>query len=101
MVWPEEYRGGGKEQACSHLYHAATILDSANAAKGEIAVRTAKAQVADAFAFASDRAIQFDGAFGFTYDCDAQLYRRHALWCEQQHGDDAHHRKHLAGLLLD
>ncbi|HJM92417.1 MAG: acyl-CoA dehydrogenase family protein [Alphaproteobacteria bacterium] len=91
----------GLEQARSHLYHAATIFDPANAAEGEIAVRMAKAQAADAFAFASDRAIQFHGAFGFTYDCDAQLYRRRALWCEQQHGDGAHHRKHLAGLLLD
>ncbi|MBT3371595.1 MAG: acyl-CoA/acyl-ACP dehydrogenase [Rhodospirillaceae bacterium] len=91
----------GLEQARSHLYHAATIFDAADTAGGEAAVRMAKAQAADAFAFASDRAIQFHGAFGFTYECDAQLYRRRALWCEQQHGDGAHHRKHLAGLLLD
>ena len=90
----------GLEQARSHLYHAATVFDM-NEGRGEIAVRMAKAQAADAFAFASDRAIQFHGAFGFTYECDAQLYRRRALWCEQQHGDGAHHRKHLAGLLLD
>ncbi len=68
---------------------------------GEVAVRMAKAQAAQAFALASDRAIQFHGAFGFTYECDAQLFRRRALWCEQQHGDGPHHRKHLAGLLLD
>ena len=90
----------GLEQARSHLYHAATVFDMVEG-RGEIAVRMAKAQAADAFAFASDRAIQFHGAFGFTYDCDAHLYRRRALWCEQQHGDGAHHRKHLAGLLLD
>ncbi len=91
----------GMEQARSHLYHAATVFDGSDEASAEIAVRMAKAQAADAFAFASDRAIQFHGAFGFTYECDAQLYRRRALWCEQQHGDGAHHRKHLAGLLLD
>ena len=93
----------GLEQARSHLYHAATVFDMNNAAggRGELAVRMAKAQAAAAFAFASDRAIQFHGAFGFTYDCDAQLYRRRALWCEQQHGDSPHHRKHLAALLLD
>ena len=90
----------GLEQARSHLYHAATVFDM-NEGRGEVAVRMAKAQTADAFAFASDRAIQFHGAFGFTYECDAQLYRRRALWCEQQHGDGAHHRKHLAELLLD
>jgi acyl-CoA dehydrogenase len=93
----------GLDQARSHLYHAATVfeMDNAAAGRGEVAVRMAKAQAATAFAFASDRAIQFHGAFGFTYDCDAQLYRRRALWCEQQHGDGLHHRKHLAGLLLD
>jgi len=91
----------GMEQARSHLYHAATVFDGSDEASAEIAVRMAKAQAADAFAFASDRAIQFHGAFGFTYECDAQLYRRRALWCEQQHGDGAHHRKHLAGLFLD
>ena len=90
----------GLEQARSHLYHAATIFHMAGG-RGEVAVRMAKAQAAAAFAFASDRAIQFHGAFGFTYDCDAQLYRRRALWCEQRHGDALHHRKHLAGLLLD
>ena len=93
----------GLEQARSHLYHAATVFDMAVASdqRGEVAVRMAKAQAAQAFAFASDRAIQFHGAFGFTYECDAQLFRRRALWCEQQHGDGPHHRKHLAGLLLD
>ncbi|MDA1098237.1 MAG: acyl-CoA/acyl-ACP dehydrogenase [Proteobacteria bacterium] len=93
----------GLEQARSHLYHAATVFEMGNLTdgRGEVAVRMAKAQAAAAFAFASDRAIQFHGAFGFTYDCDAQLYRRRALWCEQQHGDALHHRKQLAALLLD
>ena len=93
----------GLEQARSHLYHAATVFHMADGgnSRGEVAVRMAKAQAAAAFAFASDRAIQFHGAFGFTYDCDAQLYRRRALWCQQQHGDEAHHRRHLAALLLD
>ncbi len=90
----------GLEQARSHLYHAATVFHMPSG-RGEVAVRMAKAQAAAAFAFASDRAIQFHGAFGFTYDCDAQLFRRRALWCEQQHGDALHHRKHLADLLLD
>ena len=95
----------GLEAARSHLYHAATVFDFGGeprdrGGRAEIAVRMAKAQAADAFAFASDRAIQFHGAFGFTYECDAQLYRRRALWCEQQHGDSQHHCKHLAPLLL-
>ena len=66
----------------------------------EIALRMAKAQSSDAFAFASDRAIQFHGGFGFTYECDAQLFLRRALWCQSQYGDALHHRKHLADLIL-
>ncbi len=86
------------EAARSHLYYAATVFGKGE--EGEIAVRMAKAQASDALAFASDRAIQFHGGFGFTYDCDAQLYRRRGLWCEYQHGDAAHHRRRLADLLL-
>ena len=46
----------------------------------------AKAQGSEAFAFAGDRAVQFHGGFGFTYECDAQLYLRRALWCQYQFG---------------
>ena len=88
----------GLEASRSLLYHAATVFADDEA--GETAVRMAKAQASDSFAFASDRAIQFHGGFGFTYDCDAQLYRRRALWCEYQQGDAAYHRRHLAELLL-
>ncbi len=86
------------EAARSHLYYAASVFGEGE--EGEIAVRMAKAQASDALAFASDRAIQFHGGFGFTYDCDAQLYRRRGLWCEYQHGDAAYHRRRLADLLL-
>ena len=61
----------------------------------------AKAQGSEAFAYAGDRAVQFHGGFGFTYECDAQLYLRRALWCQYQFGDDRHHRQLLAPLLLD
>ena len=59
-----------------------------------------KAEASESFAFAGDRAVQFHGAFGFTYECDAQLFLRRALWCQSQYGDAMHHRKHLADLLL-
>jgi alkylation response protein AidB-like acyl-CoA dehydrogenase len=86
------------EQARSHLYAAAHTFE--NGEEGEIAVRMAKAQAGPAFAYAADRAIQFHGGFGFTYECDAQLYRRRALWCENQHGDSLYHRRKLADLIL-
>ena len=87
----------GLERSRSHLYHAATVFDSAGA---ESALRMAKAEASESFAFVGDRAVQFHGGFGFTYECDAQLYLRRALWCQYQFGDALHHRRHLADLLL-
>jgi len=86
------------EQARSHLYAAAHSFDEQGA--GEIATRMAKAQADMAFSFASDRAIQFHGGFGFTHDCDAGLYRRRAMWHAAQHGDATYHKRKLAKLLL-
>ena len=60
----------------------------------------AKAEASDVFAHAGDRAVQFHGGFGFTWDCDAQLYLRRALWLQYGYGDAAHHRRRLADLLL-
>jgi acyl-CoA dehydrogenase len=89
-------------EACrSHLYHAATLLAGKDANAIESAIRMAKAQGSEAFAFAGDRAVQFHGGFGFTYDCDAQLFLRRALWCQYQFGDAAYHRELLGPLLLD
>lgn len=88
----------GYEQARSLLYAAAHSFDNQGA--GEVATRMAKAQADTALSFASDRAIQFHGGFGFTYDCDAQLYRRKAIFHASQYGDAAYHRAKLADLLL-
>ena len=60
----------------------------------------AKAQASDALSFAGDRAVQFHGGMGFTYECDAQLFIRRAQWFAQHFGDAAHHRRRLADLLL-
>ncbi|MEQ9517975.1 MAG: acyl-CoA dehydrogenase family protein [Parvibaculum sp.] len=86
------------EQARSHLYSAA--FNFSQQGEGEIATRMAKAEACNALSFAADRAIQFHGGFGFTFDCDAQLYRRRSFWCENQHGDAVYHRTKLADLLL-
>ncbi len=87
----------GHEAARSLLYHAATVFEDEG---GETAVRMAKAKASEVFAFAGDRAIQFHGAFGFTYDCDAQLYLRRALMNQASHGDAVYHRRKLEGLLF-
>jgi len=88
----------GLERSRSHLYHAATLVDAAEEAS--VALRMAKAHSSESFALAGDRAIQFHGGFGFTYDCDAQLYLRRALWTQASFGDPAHHRRALADLLF-
>ena len=59
----------------------------------------AQAEAKDGLLFAGDRAVQFHGGFGFTWECDAQLYLRRALWLQPWFGDAAHHRKRLADLM--
>lgn len=86
------------EQARSHLYGAAHSFTEQGT--GEIATRMAKAKADKALSFAADRSIQFHGGFGFTYDCDAQLYRRRGIWHASQHGDASWHKRRLAELLL-
>jgi alkylation response protein AidB-like acyl-CoA dehydrogenase len=92
----------GMDAARSHIYHAASIVGEGPLDRdAEIACRMAKAQASDALTFAGDRAVQFHGGMGFTYECDAQLYIRRAQWAQQHFGDAYHHRKRLAALLLD
>ena len=68
--------------------------------EGEIATRMAKSKAEESLSFAADRSIQFHGGFGFTYDCDAQLYRRRAIFHASQYGDARYHKQKLADLLL-
>ena len=90
------------DSARSFVYHAASLVgDGPLDRDAEIACRMAKAQATDALEFAGDRAVQFHGGMGFTWECDAQLYIRRAQWSRQQFGDAQHHRKRLASLLLD
>lgn len=86
------------EGARSLLYAAATHCEKQG--DGEIAVRMANAKAEGALSYAADRSIQFHGGFGFTYDCDAQLYRRKAMFAASQFGDAAFQRARLAQLLL-
>lgn len=89
----------GLEAVRSFVYHAATVFDAGGAAR-ELAVRMAKSEAAETFMFAADRAIQFHGGFGFTHECDAQLYLRRAIFSANQYGDAIHHRRRLAELML-
>lgn len=86
------------QKARSLLYTAAYSFGKQG--EGEIATRMAKAKADQAMSFAADRSIQFHGGFGFTYDCDAQLYRRRAIFQSSQYGDAQYHKAKLADLLL-
>ena len=86
------------EKARSHMFSAAHSF--ADQGRGEVATRMAKAAADKAYSFAADRAIQFHGGFGFTHDCDAQLYRRSAIWNASQWGDAAWQRAKLADILF-
>jgi len=88
----------GLERARSHVYHAASLIAAGENA--EVALRMAKVEAGDTFVFAGDRSIQFHGGFGFTFDCDGQLFLRRALWLQYAFGDAAHHRRRLADMLL-
>jgi alkylation response protein AidB-like acyl-CoA dehydrogenase len=89
------------DSARSFIYHAATVVtDAPLDTDAEIACRMAKAQASEVLSCAGDRAVQFHGGMGFTWECDAQLYIRRAQWSQQQFGDPLHHRKRLATLLL-
>ncbi|MEL7043870.1 MAG: acyl-CoA dehydrogenase family protein [Pseudomonadota bacterium] len=90
------------DAARSFVFHAATLVDDGPLSRdAEIACRMAKAQASEALSFAGDRAIQFHGGMGFTWDCDAQLFLRRAQWAQQQFGDATEHRARLAELLID
>jgi alkylation response protein AidB-like acyl-CoA dehydrogenase len=88
------------EHTRSLVYHAAALLDAGDP-EATIAIRMAKAQAGESFAHASDRAIQFHGAIGFTHECHAQLFFRRAQWDEYAFGDAALHRRRLGEMLFD
>jgi len=90
------------EDSRSFCYHAASIIDEgALSTDAETACRMAKVSGGDMLVFAGDRAVQFHGGIGFTWDCDSTLFIRRAQWTQQVFGDAIHHRKRLASLLLD
>ena len=86
------------EHGRSLLYHATSAFERGDAER-EVALRMAKAQLGETYAYAADRSIQFHGAIGFTYECHAQLFFRRAQWAQASFGDPAHHRRHIADLL--
>ncbi len=87
------------EQARSLVYAAASALDQVDPGAPQLA-RMAKVAASEAFSFATSRAIQFHGGYGFTDECDAHVYTRRAQASRAAFGDPAHHRRQIADTLL-
>ena len=86
----------------SLVYQAASEVSNDRLSRdARVACHMAKSKASETILFAGDRAVQFHGGMGFTYECDAQLYLRRALWAQQAFGDPMAHRKQLASILLD
>jgi alkylation response protein AidB-like acyl-CoA dehydrogenase len=87
------------EQARSLVYAAASAIDAQHEDAALLA-HMAKAQACEAYGFATSRAIQFHGGYGFTEECDAHLYLRRAQASRPVFGDPAWHRAAVANALL-
>ncbi len=87
------------EQARSLVYAAACALDQKNG-DAPLLARMARVAADEAYGFATSRAIQFHGGFGFTDECDAHLFRRRAMASRVAFGTPAHHRQQIAAMIL-
>jgi len=87
------------EQARSLVYAAACALDQKNG-DAPLLARMARVAADEAYGFATSRAIQFHGGFGFTDECDAHLFRRRAMASRVAFGSPAHHRQQIGALIL-
>jgi alkylation response protein AidB-like acyl-CoA dehydrogenase len=85
----------GVELARTHALATAAALDHAPEAAEPLA-RMAKALASEVYPAAVRRGVQLHGGFGFTIDCDVQLYFKRALASRGTLGDGVHHRRHLA-----
>lgn len=87
------------DQAKSLVYNAACAIDSEpeNAMKF---ARMANAMGSDVAAFCSNRAIQFHGGIGFTWECYLHLYTKRQKHNQVMYGDAKYQRTKLAEILM-
>ncbi|MCC6216780.1 MAG: acyl-CoA/acyl-ACP dehydrogenase [Polyangiaceae bacterium] len=77
----------------------AAVAWSREPARHDTLSRMAKAYASDAFAVAVRRGVQLHGGYGFTWDCDIQLWFKRAVASRALLGDALHHRRWLAAAL--
>lgn len=80
--------------ATNAVWYAADALDQDRPDR-QRAVSVAKAAAGDAARMATAQMVQFHGGVGFTWEHDAQLFFKRAVWAELLFGDSAEHRDHL------
>lgn len=88
------------DMARSHVYNAAAAVDS-DPVQAMRAAHMAKAAAAEAGVFAADRAVQFHGGTGFTWECYVHLFFKRQMHNAALFGDAVWHRSRLAALLFD
>lgn len=92
------------ELARSLVLGAAAAMNSPEAIDrpevAEYATRMAKAFAEETLSFTVQRGVQLHGGFGFTWDCDVQLYFKRMLWSRATLGDSTEHRQALAKVLF-
>lgn len=87
------------DHAKSLTYNAACAVDSEPENAAQYA-RMAKAKAAEVAAYASNRAIQFHGGIGFTWECFVHLYTKRQKHNQILYGDAMYQRAKLADLLM-
>ncbi len=85
------------ESSKSLLYYAAWVLEG-SPEEVPRSISLAKAYAAEAFVRIGIDAIQFHGAYGYTEDCDVQLYFRRSKWARPMFGDPDYHYDRVASL---
>ncbi|WP_214403141.1 acyl-CoA dehydrogenase family protein [Pseudonocardia lacus] len=88
------------EAAAAAVTHAAALADTHGDTDDDaglpIAAHIAKASATDALSRVAADCVHVHGGFGFTWECDAQLYFKRAKSSAQLLGGAAHHRALLA-----
>ncbi|WP_299944019.1 acyl-CoA dehydrogenase family protein [uncultured Microbulbifer sp.] len=93
------------EAARSAVYYAACVADefmAGNDMGAELleAASIAKAYCCEAAYFNTGSALQMHGGFGFTWECDVQLYFKRAKAAQVSLGDSAWHKDRIANAIL-
>lgn len=87
------------DKARSLIYNAACAFDT-EPESAELLARMAKAVASDAGTFAGDRAVQYHGGIGFTWECDVHIYFKRNRHNQFLFGDSIYQRRLLADQLI-